>query len=79
MKRLISLSLAVFTCACLLLATEHRAYAYIDPGTGLLALQSVGAALATASYFMRRRIMALFGKKPAPMPVVVKTDSRKAA
>ena len=79
MKRFLSLSLAIFSCLCLLLATERRALAYVDPGSGLLALQSAGAVLATFGYFMRRRVMALFGKKTAPLPVVVKTDSRKPA
>jgi len=84
MKRLISFSLAVFCCVCLLMATERRALAYVDPGSGLLAIQSFASIMAAAGYFMRRRIMALFGKKqpvaaPAPMPVVVKGDSRKAA
>jgi len=79
MKRFISLSLTIFTCFCLLLATERRALAYVDPGSGLLALQSLAAAGTAFGYFMRRRIMALFGKKTTPLPVVVKADSRKPA
>jgi hypothetical protein len=66
MKRLLSLSLAAFSCFCLMVATEPRAHAYIDPGSGLLALQSFFAGLAAFGYFMRRRLGALFGKnKPA--------------
>ena len=68
MKRLISVSLALVICFCLLLGTERRAMAYVDPGTGLLALQSVGSAAAAAAYFMRRRIMALFSKKETTAP-----------
>ena len=82
MKRVVSFSLAIFCCVCLLLATERRAMAYVDPGSGLLALQSVASVAAAAGYFMRRRIAALFGKKDVssqPMPVVVKGDPRKAA
>jgi hypothetical protein len=89
MKRLISLSLTVFCCICLLVATERRAYAYVDPGSGLLAVQSVASVMAAAGYFMRRRIAALFGrdKKPAASVVlsapklepVRKDDSRNAA
>ncbi len=82
MKRLISVSLALAICLCLLVGTERRALAYVDPGTGLLALQSVGSAAAATIFFMRRRIMALFSKKettPTPLPVVAKSDSRKAA
>jgi hypothetical protein len=84
MKRLISSFLAVFTCACLLLATERRAMAYVDPGSGLLALQSIASMMAAAAFFLRRRIMGLFTrKKPLasePSPVTLrKEDSRKAA
>ena len=46
-----------------MLATERRAMAYVDPGSGLLALQSIGSMLAAAAFFMRRRIMGLFNKK----------------
>jgi len=89
MKRLVSFSLTVFTCVCLLLATERRAMAYIDPGQGLIAVQAIGAFLAAAAFTVRRRILALFGKgKPAakqadnsvPMPVSVqKGNTRNAA
>ncbi len=37
--------------------------AYVDPGSGLLALQSIGSMLAAAAFFMRRRIMGLFNKR----------------
>jgi hypothetical protein len=84
MKRLISSFLAVLTCACLLLATERRAMAYVDPGSGLLALQSIASMMAAAAFFLRRRIMGLFTrKKPLasePSQVTLtKEDSRKAA
>jgi hypothetical protein len=81
MKRVLSLSLAVLCCFCLLLATERRALAYVDPGSGLLALQSIGSVAAAGIYFMRRRILALFGKKPATAdaPAVIQNNSRKAA
>ena len=84
LKRLISLSLSVFTCLCLMLATERRAMAYVDPGSGLLALQSIASMMAAAAFFLRRRIMGLFTrKKPldsAASPVTArKEDSRKAA
>jgi hypothetical protein len=84
MKRLISLSLTVFSCLCLLLATERRAMAYVDPGSGLLAIQSIGSLLAAAGFFLRRRIMGLFNKKKplasVASPVAVrKEDSRNTA
>jgi hypothetical protein len=89
MKRLVSVCLTVFCCACLMLATERRAMAYVDPGSGLLALQSIGSMLAAAGFFMRRRIMRLFDKKKpvdgesariAASPMTgQKEDSRNAA
>jgi hypothetical protein len=94
MKRFLPFLLSVVTCICLLAATERRALAYVDPGSGLLALQSLGSIAAAAAYFMRRRILALFGKGPQPasktqapqkstsvnMPVALrKEDSRNAA
>jgi hypothetical protein len=84
MKRLISVSLGIVFCAGLLLAMEPRAMAYVDPGSGLLALQSIGSMLAAAAFFLRRRIMGIFNKKKpltsAAAPVTVrKDDSRNAA
>jgi hypothetical protein len=90
MKRFLPFFLSVVTCICLLAATERRALAYVDPGSGLLALQSLGSVAAAAVYFMRRRILALFGKgpksatsqksTPVKMPVALrKEDSRNAA
>lgn len=60
MRRLISVPLAIFTILCLLVATERRAWGYVDPGTGLLALQSITSVMAAAGYLLRRRIKALF-------------------
>jgi hypothetical protein len=87
--RAISLSLAAFSGLCLLLATERQAHAYIDPSSGLLALQSLFAGLATAGYFLRRRVAQLFGrgKRPAASVVIAKPaatsirkdDTRSAA
>jgi hypothetical protein len=85
---LASFSLAAVCCLCLLVATERQAHAYIDPGSGLLALQSAGAALAAVGYFLRRRIRAIFGmgKKtpeaipPAVVPVTLASkDTSRAA
>jgi hypothetical protein len=78
MKKFLSVSLAIFACFCLALGTERRAMAYVDPGSGLLILQSIGSALAAGAYFMRRRIAALFGKKSAPAAVAVESDHKTA-
>lgn len=74
MKHLISVSLTLFCCFCLMLATERRAMAYVDPGTGLLAIQSIASMLAAAAFFLRRRIMGLFNKKKP----LASTESRIA-
>jgi hypothetical protein len=84
--QLASFSLAAICCFGLIVATEPQAHAYIDPGSGLLALQSAGAAMAALGYFLRRRIRAIFGKKtpeaipPASVPVTLPSkDTSRAA
>jgi len=84
MKRLVSFVLTLFTGVCFLMAMERRAMAYVDPGTGLLALQSFASVMAAAMFFLRRRIMGLFKRnKPeanVATPVTVqKEDSRNTA
>ncbi len=87
MKRFLSFSLAVLCCLFALLATEHRAYAYVDPGSGLLAIQSLASVAAAAGYFLRRRIAGFFGgKKPvaevveAPVqPAVIRSEDTRSA
>jgi hypothetical protein len=39
---------------------EQPAYAYTDPGTGLLAIQAAGSAMVAAGWYLRRKIYALF-------------------
>ncbi len=50
-------SLAIVLCACL--ALERRAYAYVDPGSGLFILQAAGTILTGVMYTLRRRIGSL--------------------
>lgn len=45
---------------CLSLSLERRAYAYVDPGSGLLILQGAGTLLTGVLFTLRRRIKALF-------------------
>jgi len=44
----------------IVLLFERPAYAYADPGTGLLAIQAVGSALVAGGWYLRRKIYALF-------------------
>jgi hypothetical protein len=51
---------------CLSVSLERRAYAYVDPGSGLLILQGIGTVLTGVLFTLRRRIRALFTRsKPA--------------
>jgi hypothetical protein len=65
----LKLSYALVTIAllvCLSLSLERKAYAYVDPGSGLLLLQGVGTVLTGILFTLRRRIKALFTRsKPA--------------
>ena len=84
MKRLISFALTLFCCLCLMLATERRAMAYVDPGSGLLALQSIGSILAAVGFFLRRHIKRLFSMEQSSSgsglrKAAKKEDSRKEA
>jgi hypothetical protein len=56
---------------------------YVDPGSGLLALQSAASIVAAGAFFLRRKIRALFSgqrKAEASAPVGAGSDeSRKPA
>ncbi|HTW62742.1 MAG TPA: hypothetical protein VMD55_13120 [Terracidiphilus sp.] len=47
---------------------EQRAYAYADPGTGLLAIQAVGSALVAAGWYLRKKLYSLFHRTAAAKP-----------
>jgi len=76
MKRIASVSLSLLACIGLMLATERRAMAYINPGDGMMFVQSLGAAIAASAYFLRSRILALFGKKKPADGVAVPVSAR---
>ena len=60
-------SLACVVCVCVLMATEQRAMAmYVDPGSGLLAIQSAASIVAAAAFFLRKKIRAIFGSRRKP-------------
>jgi hypothetical protein len=48
------------------LVFERPAYAYADPGTGLLAVQAAGSALVATGWYLRRKIYSLFRSGEAP-------------
>lgn len=82
MKRLVLFSLSIFIAVCLIIGSERRAWGYVDPGSGLLALQTLGSVLAGFGYFLRRRIRRLFvrqQKNEIPAPTNAQHDISKAA
>ena len=82
MKRFTSIFLGIVVVFCVLIATERTAWAYVDPGSGLLALQGLASAAATAAYLLRKRLRGWFGKDAAaqPPPFTVKPQNpHKAA
>jgi hypothetical protein len=63
MQRFTSGLLLLFIFMCAMVATERQALAYVDPGSGLLVLQTMASMAAACGYFFRRRIKNLFGRK----------------
>ena len=47
---------------------ERPAYAYADPGTGLLAVQAAGSALVATGWYLRRKIYSLFHSDDVAAP-----------
>jgi hypothetical protein len=43
---------------------ERPAYAYVDPGNGLLAIQAAGSALVATGWYLRRKIFAFLRRSP---------------
>jgi hypothetical protein len=57
-----SITLVLFVA--LSFAFERQAHAYVDPGSGLLIFQGIGATISAALFYFRRRIKNLFAKAP---------------
>ncbi len=64
--RLLRIIPLVFLLAGAALLFERPAYAYVDPGSGLLAIQAAGSALIATGWYLRRKIYALFHREAAP-------------
>ena len=77
MKRVVSSSLAVFITLCMIVGSERRAWGYVDPGSGLIALQTIASVAAAYAYVVRRKIRAFFSRKKEDpsgvLPVAGKT------
>jgi len=59
MKKLLQIFPILLMVAGAMLLSERPAYAYADPGTGLLAIQAVGSALVASGWYLRKRIYSL--------------------
>lgn len=83
MKRFASFSLSVVLVLALVVASERRAWGYVDPGSGLIALQTIASVLAAWAYMVRRRIRAFFTRKkeetPVALPIAGADGSREVA
>ena len=66
MKRLAFAAIDLVICFCLMVATSRQAFGYVDPGSGLLALQSAASIAPASVYFLRRRIRGLFVRSAEP-------------
>ena len=47
---------------------ERQAYAYVDPGSGLLIFQGISAAFSGALFYFRRRLRNFFVRAPKGIP-----------
>ncbi len=60
MRRFAHIASTVLLLASLALLFESRAFAYVDPGSGLLITQTIGAVLTAALLWFRKRIRNVF-------------------
>jgi hypothetical protein len=84
MKRFSYFSLTILMTLCMIVGSERRAWGYVDPGSGLIALQTIASVAAAYIYMVRRRIQAFFKRKTqessAVLPAATKPgDSSEAA
>jgi hypothetical protein len=62
------------------LAFEHKAYAYVDPGSGLLMLQAAGTIFTGILFTLRKRIKSLITRnKPSVSPAIETTNPKSEA
>jgi hypothetical protein len=67
-RRLCRLALSVCLLLSILSLFERPAYAYVDPGTGLLAYQTLSAMIAGAIFCFRQKFKGLFTSGRTSMP-----------
>ena len=65
MKKLLEIASVGLMVVGAALLFERQAYAYADPGTGLLAIQAVGSALVASGWYLRKKIYSLLHRGAA--------------
>jgi len=65
MTRILRILPLVLMIVGIALVLERPAYAYADPGSGLLAIQAAGSALVATGWYLRRKLYALFHRGAA--------------
>jgi hypothetical protein len=55
-------ALTILLFLALGICLERPAYAYVDPGSGLMIFQSMGAVVTGTVFYFRRRLKALIGR-----------------
>jgi hypothetical protein len=60
------------------LAFERRAYAYVDPGSGLLMLQAAGTVVTGVLFTLRKRIKSLFSRNKSSESLAIESVSPKS-
>ena len=77
MKRILPAALTVLITLCLIVGSERRAWGYVDPGSGFIALQTFASVAAAYLYLARRRIKTFFARKQ-PKPAVISIPSESS-
>jgi hypothetical protein len=68
MKKLLEIASIALMVVGAALLFERPAYAYADPGTGLLAIQAAGSALVATGWYLRKKIYSLMHRGAANGP-----------
>jgi hypothetical protein len=74
-----SLLLGTLQLAALLVTFEHRAQAYVDPGSGFVLLQVAGSMFAGSIYYFRHRLKRLIGSIRRPARISPPAGAQKDA
>jgi hypothetical protein len=78
-RRAVTVALAFAELMVLLVALTKPAYGYVDPGSGLLAVQVGGSMLAGGLFILRSKIRQLFRLSSSEPPADVKETTQPEA